>query len=108
MWMRMNALRRDHAGKEQMPAGSSSLVNKVEAEMLLCVFQQFMRKLPELTQRPATAIITPYKAQVCAPAQCAGMTFTFRSAATVRLTLRRLELFSDRGSKLCTRLLCCW
>ena len=54
------------AGKEQMPAGSSSLVNKVEAEMLLCVFQQFMRKLPELTQRPATAIITPYKAHVCA------------------------------------------
>ena len=52
-----------HAGKEQMPSGSSSLVNKVEAEMLLCVFQQFMRKLPELTQRPATAIITPYKAQ---------------------------------------------
>ncbi len=52
------------AGKEQVPAGSSSLVNKVEAEMLLCVFQQFMRKLPELMQRPATAIITPYKAQV--------------------------------------------
>ena len=40
------------------------MVNKVEAEMLLCVFQQFMRKLPELMQRPATAIITPYKAQV--------------------------------------------
>ncbi len=52
------------AGKEQVPTGSSSLVNKVEAEMLLCVFQQFMRKLPELMQRPATAIITPYKAQV--------------------------------------------
>ena len=53
-----------------MPAGSSSLVNKVEAEMLLCVFQQFMRKLPELTQRPATAIITPYKAQASTRVIC--------------------------------------
>ncbi len=43
-------------------------MNKVEAEMLLCVFQQFMRKLPELMQRPATAVITPYKAQVGFPA----------------------------------------
>lgn len=39
-------------------------MNKVEAEMILCVFQQLMRHFPELTKRPATAVITPYKAQV--------------------------------------------
>jgi hypothetical protein len=77
-----------------MPPGSSSLVNKVEAEMLLCVFQQFMRKLPELTQRPATAIITPYKAQVRVPARPAGILLP-PSAALKRWWSRR-----------CTRLLC--
>lgn len=39
-------------------------MNKVEAEMVLCVFQQLMRHFPDLTKRPATAVITPYKAQV--------------------------------------------
>lgn len=55
------------SGKEQTPAGSSSLVNKVEAEMVLCVYQQLMRHFPDLIKRPATAVITPYKAQVHFP-----------------------------------------
>lgn len=42
-------------------------MNKVEAEMVLCVYQQLMRHFPDLIKRPATAVITPYKAQVQFP-----------------------------------------
>lgn len=42
-------------------------MNKVEAEMVLCVYQQLMRHFPDLIKRPATAVITPYKAQVHFP-----------------------------------------
>ena len=41
-----------------------SLVNRVEAEMVLCLFKELTAADPALRSRPAIAVISPYKAQV--------------------------------------------
>lgn len=42
----------------------TSLVNRVEAEMVLCLFKELTSADPALRSRPAIAVISPYKAQV--------------------------------------------
>ncbi|KAK9812831.1 hypothetical protein WJX72_004417 [[Myrmecia] bisecta] len=54
----------DVAGKEMVPAGSSSLVNRVEVEMVLCIYRELVHRYPQLKRTPAVAVISPYKAQV--------------------------------------------
>lgn len=54
----------DTDSKETIPEGSSSLVNVVEVEMVLCVYAQLMSHHPELKSQGSVAVISPYKAQV--------------------------------------------
>ncbi len=42
----------------------TSLVNRVEAEMVMCLFKELTSADPALRSRPAIAVISPYKAQV--------------------------------------------
>lgn len=55
----------DTDSRETIPEGSSSLVNVVEVEMVLCVYAQLMSHHPELKSQGSVAVISPYKAQVC-------------------------------------------
>lgn len=54
----------DTDSRETIPEGSSSLVNVVEVEMVLCVYAQLMSHHPELKSQGSVAVISPYKAQV--------------------------------------------
>ena len=54
----------DTDSRETIPEGSSSLVNVVEVEMVLCVYAHFMSHHPELKSQGSVAVISPYKAQV--------------------------------------------
>jgi len=54
----------DVAGKENIPEGSSSIVNLVEVEMVLCVYRELVHLHPDLRTKPSVAVISPYKAQV--------------------------------------------
>lgn len=54
----------DVAGKEMLPEGSSSIVNRVEVEMVLCIYRELVHLHPDLRTKPAVAVISPYKAQV--------------------------------------------
>ena len=56
----------DTDSKETIPEGSSSLVNVVEVEMVLCVYAQLMSHHPDLKSQGSVAVISPYKAQVSA------------------------------------------
>lgn len=49
------------AGKEALVG--TSLVNRVEAEMVLCLYKELTTADPQLRTRPAIAVISPYKAQ---------------------------------------------
>ena len=57
----------DTDSRETIPEGSSSLVNVVEVEMVLCVYAQLMSHHPELKSQGSVAVISPYKAQVGRP-----------------------------------------
>ncbi|RMZ53306.1 hypothetical protein APUTEX25_004794 [Auxenochlorella protothecoides] len=54
----------DVPGREGTPAGSNSLVNTTEAEVVLSIYRELIHRHPELRGRPAVAVISPYKAQV--------------------------------------------
>lgn len=54
----------DVSGKESTPQGSSSLVNRAEAEVVLSTYRELIHRFPELKARPAVGVISPYKAQV--------------------------------------------
>lgn len=54
----------DVTGKETIPEGSSSIVNRVEVEMVLCVYRELVHLHPDLRTKPSVAVISPYKAQV--------------------------------------------
>jgi len=54
----------DVSGKESIPEGSSSIVNVVEVEMVLCVYRELVHLHPDLRTKPSVAVISPYKAQV--------------------------------------------
>lgn len=54
----------DTDSKESCPEGSSSLVNTIEVEMVLCVYTQLIQFHPELKGKDSVAVISPYKAQV--------------------------------------------
>lgn len=54
----------DTDSRETIPEGSSSLVNVVEVEMVLCVYAQLMSHHPHLKTQGSVAVISPYKAQV--------------------------------------------
>lgn len=61
----------DVPGKEMIPEGSSSIVNVVEVEMVLCVYRELVHLHPDLRTKPSVAVISPYKAQVSAPTHTA-------------------------------------
>ena len=54
----------DVPGRESQPRGSSSLVNKREAEMALALCSRLLERYPHLRTAPAVAVISPYQAQV--------------------------------------------
>ena len=54
----------DVPGRESTPRGSSSLVNKREAEMALALCSRLLERYPHLRTAPAVAVISPYQAQV--------------------------------------------
>lgn len=54
----------DTPGKETTPAGSSSIENKAEAQVVVSVYRELVHRYPTLKQRPGVAVISPYKAQV--------------------------------------------
>ncbi|KAK9842012.1 hypothetical protein WJX81_004236 [Elliptochloris bilobata] len=54
----------DVPGRESQPRGSSSLVNKREAEMALALCSRLLERYPHLRTSPAVAVISPYQAQV--------------------------------------------
>jgi len=54
----------DVSGKETIPEGSSSIVNVIEVEMVLCVYRELVHLHPDLRTKPSVAVISPYKAQV--------------------------------------------
>ena len=49
----------DVAGKEIIPEGSSSIVNRVEVEMVLCVYRELVHLHPDLRTTPSVAVISP-------------------------------------------------
>lgn len=63
----------DVPGRESTPRGSSSLVNKREAEMALALCSRLLERYPHLRTAPAVAVISPYQAQVPFPASCMRM-----------------------------------
>lgn len=54
----------DVQGKEDIPDGSASIVNRAEAEFVLCLYGHMLHVVPELKGTPSVAVISPYKAQV--------------------------------------------
>jgi hypothetical protein len=52
------------AGKESVPEGAASIVNKPEAEMVLCLYHNLTHAFPQLRKSGTVAVISPYKAQV--------------------------------------------
>ena len=60
----------DVPGRESQPRGSSSLVNKREAEMALALCSRLLERYPHLRTAPAVAVISPYQAQVPSTASC--------------------------------------
>ena len=54
----------DVAGFEEVPEGTASLENRVEAEMVLCLYRQLITHYPQLRSGPHIGIISPYSAQV--------------------------------------------
>jgi senataxin len=60
------------AGKETVPEGAASIVNKVEAEMVLCVYHNLTHAFPQLRKTGTVAVISPYKAQVGVPSEHAS------------------------------------
>jgi len=61
--------------------------------MVLCVYQQLMRHFPDLIKRPATAVITPYKAQVQFPHP-----ISLSPAHPLKCDMFTIHLFSSAGS----------
>lgn len=70
----------DVSGQELIPDGSSSIVNVIEVEMVLCVYRELVHAYPELRTKPSVAVISPYKAQVgpalppCPALRCPALT----------------------------------
>lgn len=55
----------DLHGKEDVPEGSASIVNRAEAEFVLCLYKHMLGQVTELQDGTASvAVISPYKAQV--------------------------------------------
>lgn len=54
----------DVIGKEETPEGSASMVNKAEAELVLCLYIHLVQQEPAIKTKPLVAVISPYKAQV--------------------------------------------
>jgi hypothetical protein len=55
----------DLHGKEDVPEGSASIVNRAEAEFVLCLYKHMLGQVQELQDGTASvAVISPYKAQV--------------------------------------------
>lgn len=44
--------------------GATSIINKMEAEMVLCIYRELVSRYPHLRTSHQIAIISPYSAQV--------------------------------------------
>lgn len=55
----------DLHGKEDVPEGSASMLNRAEAQFVLCLYKDMQAAVAELRDGTASvAVISPYKAQV--------------------------------------------
>jgi hypothetical protein len=55
----------DLHGKEDVPDGSASMLNRAEAQFVLCLYKDMQASVAELREGTASvAVISPYKAQV--------------------------------------------
>lgn len=55
----------DLHGKEDVPDGSASIINRAEAQFVLCLYKDMQSNVAELRDGSASvAVISPYKAQV--------------------------------------------
>ncbi|KAG1657489.1 hypothetical protein FOA52_001404 [Chlamydomonas sp. UWO 241] len=54
----------DVAGKESNAVGSQSVQNKIEAQVVLCIYRELVHRYPALRRTPSVGIISPYKSQV--------------------------------------------
>ncbi|KAK9909662.1 hypothetical protein WJX75_005776 [Coccomyxa subellipsoidea] len=52
------------AGREAIEEGATSIINKMEAEMVLCIYRELVSRYPHLRTSHQIAIISPYSAQV--------------------------------------------
>ncbi|CAL8467911.1 g7449 [Coccomyxa elongata] len=52
------------AGREMVEEGATSIINKMEAEMVLCIYRELVSRYPHLRTSHQIAIISPYSAQV--------------------------------------------
>jgi hypothetical protein len=51
-------------GQEVIEEGATSIVNKGEAEMVLCIYTELVSRYPHLRASHQIAVISPYSAQV--------------------------------------------
>jgi superfamily I DNA and/or RNA helicase len=52
------------AGREAIEEGATSIINKMEAEMVVCIYRELVSRYPHLRTSHQIAIISPYSAQV--------------------------------------------
>lgn len=52
------------AGRELVEEGATSIINRMEAEMVLCIYRELVSRYPHLRNSHQIAIISPYSAQV--------------------------------------------
>ena len=55
------------AGREAIEEGATSIINKTEAEMVLCIYRELVSRYPHLRTSHQIAIISPYSAQARPP-----------------------------------------
>lgn len=64
------------AGREMVEEGATSIINKMEAEMVLCIYRELVSRYPHLRTSHQIAIISPYSAQVPPSYQSVGQSNT--------------------------------
>ena len=51
-------------GRELVEEGATSIINKGEAELVLCLYRELVTRYPHLRTSNQIAVISPYSAQV--------------------------------------------
>lgn len=89
----------DLHGKEDVPEGSASIVNRAEAEFVLCLYKHMLGQVQELQDGTASvAVISPYKAQVCVGrgGVSPGWFFSTVLSGAIRLLCSPCSIFKKR------------